>query len=90
MLAEAGYPGGEGLAPVRAALPGYLRLLESELVESLAGLGVQVEIDWIEKGTSLSTLDCDFTLSTWIADYPDPDGFFRGLMGARRQGVLER
>ena len=71
-----------------AALPAYLRVLESDLIESLGELGVEIEILWIERGTSLSTLDCHFTLSTWIADYPDPDGFFRGLLGERHERVL--
>ena len=77
-----------GCPPCGRRCPPTCALLESDLIESLGELGVEIEILWIERGTSLSTLDCHFTLSTWIADYPDPDGFFRGLLGERHERVL--
>jgi ABC-type transport system substrate-binding protein/class 3 adenylate cyclase len=90
LLAEAGFAGGEGMPTVRAALPAYLEPLEAALTESLAQLGLGIELTWVERGAPISPLDCHLWLSSWLADYPDPDGFFRGLMTDRRDGLLEK
>jgi ABC-type transport system substrate-binding protein/class 3 adenylate cyclase len=89
LLAEAGFAGGEGMPAVRSALPPYLRPLEASLTERLAQLGLGCEVTWVERGAPISPLDCHLWLSTWLADYPDPDGFFRGLMTDRQDGLLE-
>ncbi len=87
LLAEAGFAGGEGMPTVRSALPAYLGSLEAALTESLAQLGLSSKVTWVERGST--NLDCHLWLSTWLADYPDPDGFFRGLMTDRQDGLLE-
>ena len=77
------------MPPVRAALPRYLDSLEVPLSECLAQLGLTGEVTWVDRGAPISPLDCHVWLSTWLADYPDPDGFFRGLMTDRQDGLLE-
>jgi ABC-type transport system substrate-binding protein/class 3 adenylate cyclase len=88
LLAEAGYPGGEGLGPVRLVAPPPMRPLLDGLDEWLGRLGLTAVVDWVAPGTPTSPLDCDAWLSGWVADYPDPDGFFRGLLSGRHMEVL--
>ncbi len=89
LLAEAGFPEGRGMDPVKLALPLYLKQLEGSVTELLAGLGLVADVFWVEHGAAISPAVCDMWLSTWIADYPDPDGFFRGLLTDRRDNLLE-
>jgi ABC-type transport system substrate-binding protein/class 3 adenylate cyclase len=89
LLADAGFADGAGMPAVRVALPIYLAPVESTLVDGLAQLGLGCELTWIERGAPLSPLDCHVWLVTWIADYPDPDGFFRGLLTDRHDRLLE-
>ena len=51
------------------------------LVEALDQLGVTARIDFSEPDVILSGQDCDVWVCTWFADFPDPEGFFRGLVG---------
>jgi oligopeptide transport system substrate-binding protein len=81
LLAEAGFPGGEGFPLVT-----YL-YSEGELNEAIAvelqsmwrrELGVNVQLlrqEWKVYLRSLSTLDYDIARSTWVGDYPDPNTF---------------
>ena len=81
LLAEAGYPGGEGFPMVT-----YL-YSEGELNEAIAvelqgmwrrELGVNVQLlrqEWKVYLRSLSTLDYDIARSSWVGDYPDPNTF---------------
>jgi oligopeptide transport system substrate-binding protein len=80
LLAEAGYPGGEGMPAVRVATPAYLSPVDAALTAALEQLGLVAELRRVDRGEALSPLDCDVWLVTWVADYPDPDGFFRGLL----------
>lgn len=81
LLAEAGYPSGEGFPLVR-----YL-YSEGELNEAIAvelqsmwrnQLGVNVNLarqEWKVYLNSLSSLDYDIARSSWVGDYPDPNTF---------------
>ena len=81
LLAEAGYPGGEGFPYVR-----YL-FNESQQNESIAvelrdmwrkELGVTIDLarqEWKVYLNSLSSLDYDIARSSWVGDYPDPNTF---------------
>lgn len=81
LLAEAGFPGGEGFPMVT-----YL-YSEGELNEAIAvelqgmwrrELGVNVQLqrqEWKVYLRSLSTLDYDIARSSWVGDYPDPNTF---------------
>jgi ABC-type transport system substrate-binding protein len=88
LLADAGFAGGAGMPVVRVAIPLYLSALESHLVDCLAQLGLESELIWIERGAPLSPIDCHVWLVTWLADYPDPDGFFRGLLSDQHDRLL--
>jgi len=81
LLAEAGFPGGEGFPMVT-----YL-YSEGEMNEAIAIelqsmwrriLGVNVQLlrqEWKVYLRSLSTLDYDIARSSWVGDYPDPNTF---------------
>jgi oligopeptide transport system substrate-binding protein len=82
LMAEAGFPNGKGLAPVR-----YLYTNRSENDERIAvemqrtlkdALGVEMILtkqEWAVYLNSLSALDYDFCRSSWVGDYPDPNTF---------------
>jgi ABC-type transport system substrate-binding protein len=88
LLAEAGYPGGEGLPAVRLAAIHPMEPMLAGLEELMGRLGVTVELDLMDQGSMVSTVDADSWISGWVADYPDPHGFFRGLLSKRHLGVL--
>jgi ABC-type transport system substrate-binding protein/class 3 adenylate cyclase len=79
MLAEAGYPDGRGLPKLEMVVPPWF--VEPErLAEQWAQLGAQVQVTRAAKHVAASKLtDEHMWLTGWTADYPDPDGFFRGF-----------
>jgi ABC-type transport system substrate-binding protein len=88
LLAEAGYPEGRGLPPVQLVIPNRVPQLAGLVEEAVAAIGLTAEIRWVEIGEALSMVDCDAWFCGWMADYPDPDGFFRGLLSKRHLAVL--
>jgi ABC-type transport system substrate-binding protein len=80
LLADAGHPDGAGLElKVLGALG--VAVQSEALVEALSKLGVRAEIMWCDPEVCVSGRDCDVWVCTWFADFPDPEGFFRGLIG---------
>ncbi|HEV3407502.1 MAG TPA: peptide ABC transporter substrate-binding protein, partial [Gaiellaceae bacterium] len=79
LLAEAGYPEGRGLPEIVIAAPPWLEPPDP-LIEQWQALGARVRPlaspAPLNPG-DLAEVHCCF--SGWTADYPDPDGFFRGL-----------
>jgi len=80
LLDEAGYPGGKGLPEIEMIVPHWLVPLEP-IAELWKPLGARVKVvpkkehvDWDVLG------DAQMWWTGWTADYPDPDGFFRGLL----------
>jgi oligopeptide transport system substrate-binding protein len=81
LLAEAGYPGGRGLAPFEVQcyeteIP--LRMLEAIQAMWLKELGVRITIAEIEQKTlfqNQQSRNYSVSFSGWIADYPDPNTF---------------
>jgi ABC-type transport system substrate-binding protein/class 3 adenylate cyclase len=80
LLDEAGYPGGKGLPEIKLVVPHWLQPLEP-IEELWKPIGAHVEpvvrkahVDWDALG------DAQMWWTGWTADYPDPDGFFRGLL----------
>jgi len=88
LLTEAGHPGGEGLPELRLVMHHPLRDFAGAVEEALAQIGLRTDLRWVSVGESLSLVECDAWLSAWQADYPDPDGFFRGLLSPRHIDVL--
>jgi oligopeptide transport system substrate-binding protein len=81
LLAEAGYPDGRGLRSVT-----YLydnRKLNEDIAVEIQSmlwdtLRVRVELqkqEWKVYLNSMSRLDYDFSRSSWVGDYPDPNTF---------------
>jgi oligopeptide transport system substrate-binding protein len=88
LLAEAGYPGGEGLPAIRLAAIHPMQPMLAGLEDLMGRIGVRVELELMDQGSMVSTVDADTWISGWVADYPDPHGFFRGLLSKRHLGVL--
>ena len=86
LLAEAGYPDGRGLPELRLLLGGTLMAATSateQLTEQWAALGAKVSVNPVGVHLWASHMtDEQFWVSGWTADYPDPDGFFQGLLNA--------
>jgi len=91
LLAEAGYPGGNGFPSVAL----LFNSTESDEETAVAvqdifkrELGVHVELrrqEWKVYLNSLNRLDFDLARSTWVADYPDPNTFLDCFVTGRGQ-----
>ena len=79
LLAQAGHPDGGGLPEVELAVT---HGLDGSLVaEQWEALGVRVRLRTVRGHVDVRDIEgSHFWLSGWTADYPDPDGFFRGLL----------
>ena len=91
LLAEAGYPGGEGL-PV---LPYHFNsqapnpMVAQALQEMLRRVGIRTELKQLDWGAYQNFLDegkATFFRLAWIADYPDPENFLYVLFHSKNKG----
>ncbi|MGH2458263.1 MAG: peptide ABC transporter substrate-binding protein, partial [Chloroflexota bacterium] len=84
LLAEAGFPGGKGLPPIKAT---YANVATSELIITTAramfaqNLGVDVQLDPIEPRAFAALTKTQATtpqlfLLGWCQDYPDPQDWY--------------
>jgi ABC-type transport system substrate-binding protein/class 3 adenylate cyclase len=80
LLAEAGHPEGAGLAPVQILISSGLEMLTEAIAAALAEVGLKVEFSVSPRGGRMADVPSDLSVTSWLADYPDPDGFFRGLL----------
>jgi ABC-type transport system substrate-binding protein/class 3 adenylate cyclase len=80
LLAEAGHPGGAGLSPLRMLISSGLEVLREAITAALVEVGLGVEFSVNPRGARTSETPNDLWMGAWLADYPDPDGFFRGLL----------
>jgi ABC-type oligopeptide transport system substrate-binding subunit/class 3 adenylate cyclase len=79
LLADAGYPDGDGLPELELVAPDWATSLEP-LLGAWEQLGARVRVKTTTGHFDIPYLhDSHFWLSGWTADFPDPDGFFRGL-----------
>jgi ABC-type transport system substrate-binding protein len=85
LLAEAGYPGGAGLPPIRICNPSMgpaaQRVLD-RIGSDLGAVGIRLEVvpvSWAELSEMLETRTAPAFLLAWIADRTDPDAFLRAL-----------
>ena len=80
LLAEAGYPGGKGLPEIHLVVPHWLQPLD-EIAELWKPIGARVRVTSVREHVDWDVIaDADMWWTGWTADYPDPDGFFRGLL----------
>ena len=80
LLAEAGYPEGRGLPDLSLAAPKWIAGAR-ELVSQWEALGARISVTHLPEPLADEALaDHHIWLNGWAADYPDPDGFFRGLL----------
>ena len=81
LLAEAGYPNGEGLPPIihtSANQSEQARRLFEDLRAQVARVGFDLRselLGWREFSNRLTTQDLQCFTVTWVADIPDPDSF---------------
>jgi oligopeptide transport system substrate-binding protein len=77
LLAEAGYPNGEGL-PTYALLTSRLNAGVDALQETFRTLGIRLIVeqkDWGSYIAAQQSLDFDVAMAGWIGDYLDPTTF---------------
>jgi ABC-type transport system substrate-binding protein/class 3 adenylate cyclase len=77
LLAEAGYPGGRGLPELVVNARPWSPV--SALAEQLAAVGVRTRFEMPGKHFGV-TPQTHAWFAAWHADYPDPDGFYLGLL----------
>jgi ABC-type transport system substrate-binding protein/class 3 adenylate cyclase len=80
LLADAGYPDGKGLPELELVIPKWF-----DSVDALLGpweeLGAKFRVERPELHLDIPALhEAHLWVSSWTADFPDPDGFFRGLL----------
>ncbi len=87
LLAEAGYPNGEGLGEITLELNsgGTINELVAEAIQNqLAQIGVQVRLQVVEWTQHLQKIDdgeVSFYRLGWMGDYPDPENFLALMWG---------
>ncbi len=92
LLAEAGFPGGEGLPvmPLHFNNQGPNALIAQALQGMLLDVGVRTELNMMDWGAYQNFLDegkaTIFRLA-WIADYPDPENFLFVLFHSSMKGT---
>jgi ABC-type transport system substrate-binding protein len=80
LIDEAGHPDGVGLAPLQVVISSGLEVLTEAITAALAEVGLVAEFSVNPRGARTGEVPTDVWISNWLADYPDPDGFFRGLL----------
>jgi ABC-type oligopeptide transport system substrate-binding subunit/serine/threonine protein kinase len=87
LLAEAGYPNGQGLAPIKVQIWELLAYLCDFFTNSWQdGLGVEIKWELLRFSEHYRRISEDpppIFWAAWGADYPDPDSFLR--VGLRNQ-----
>jgi peptide/nickel transport system substrate-binding protein len=92
LLAEAGYAGGKGLAPIAFhfntsdANQRIAEVLQAQLKE----IGIALELRRLDWAAHIKLVDdgsAGFFRQGWIADYPDPENFLTVLFHSRNIGA---
>lgn len=85
LLADAGYPGGQGLPAITFIGGGGASNDDQILAMLKANLGVSVQYSTMDFGSyqeRLATDPPDIWSLSWVADYPDPNDFLGVLLGS--------
>jgi ABC-type transport system substrate-binding protein/class 3 adenylate cyclase len=80
LLAEAGYPGGEGLPEIELAVPEEFGAAGRDLAEQWRRLGARVKVlsaPMLSFGAAYKVAHAWYW--GWVADFPDPAGFLSSL-----------
>ncbi len=78
LLVEAGFPGGNGLSPIKLLTIPIYSDLASFIAGQLAEIGIPVQVEVIPKALLLemtATSRAPFFRASWIADYPDAENY---------------
>lgn len=92
LLAEAGYPGGEGLKPLVLAFnrdDGHRAIAEA-VAQQFNQLGIDVqlqEMEWDYYKKQVNSMTLTLFRVGWHADYPDADNFLYGLYHSSNVGI---
>jgi ABC-type transport system substrate-binding protein len=96
LLAEAGYPRGQGLPPVHftfAMRSESGRVLVQQIREQVERVGfrcVLEELSWSDFSARLDTRRVQCLNVTWVADIPDPDSFLYPMCASDGSGNFYR
>lgn len=78
LLAEAGYPDGKGLPPIKLLTIAIYADMANFIAKQLGESGIPVQVDVIQKSlllTMTSGSRAAFFRGSWIADYPDAENY---------------
>jgi ABC-type transport system substrate-binding protein len=78
LLAEAGYPDGKGLPPVKLLTIAIYAEIANYIAKQLSDCGIPVQVDVVQKSLLLeltSNSRALFFRGSWIADYPDAENY---------------
>ncbi|HMH24645.1 MAG TPA: ABC transporter substrate-binding protein [Puia sp.] len=78
LLAQAGYPGGKGMPPVKLLTISIYADFASFIARELQDLGFTIQVETVQKSLLLEQTaksQAEFFRASWIADYPDAENF---------------
>ena len=78
LLAEAGFPDGKGLPPIKLLTVAIYADFASFIAKQLEDIGLKLEIDVVQKSLLLEETaksQALFFIGSWIADYPDAENY---------------
>jgi ABC-type transport system substrate-binding protein len=78
LLAEAGYPDGRGLPPIKLLTIAIYAEMANFIARQLEEIGITVQVEAIQKSLLLemtSNSRALFFRGSWIADYPDAENY---------------
>lgn len=78
LLAEAGYPDGKGMSPIKLLTVATYADFASFIARELEDLGIHVQVEVMQKGLLLEQTarsQTPFFVGSWLADYPDAEDY---------------
>lgn len=84
LLKEAGYPNGEGMAPIKLLTVPIYGDLASFIANELRQIGMNINVEILQKSLLLEQTaksEALFFRGSWIADYPDAENFLSVFYG---------
>jgi peptide/nickel transport system substrate-binding protein len=78
LLAEAGYPGGKGLLPIKLLTIAIYSDMANFIAKQLEESGIPVQVEVVQKSLLLqmtANSSALFFRGSWIADYPDAENY---------------